>query len=141
MQGGLTLILIAGFCLALFGDYLPKTTVSPGDYLIALFALAAAGFTVGFMPLRIFDPELRENHFDDIPSAYAMRFAPLAGLVGWLVGMFFWIRHLHGWMPDNFRFFIVNPFGIYVTSLVIGVAVLRMIALLTREIIALGKSG
>lgn len=139
MRWTLTLVLIAGFCAALFGNYPPKETVPAGDYFFALFMLAAAGFTVGWCPLRIFDSELRENHFDDVPLAYAMRFAPLAGLISWLAGMFLWIRHLHGWTPDRFRFFIVNPFGIYLTSLIIGVVVLRVIVLLTREVVALNE--
>lgn len=139
MLWALALVLIAGFCAALFGSYLPKTTVAPGDYFFALFLLAGAGFAVGFMPLRIFDPELRENYFDDIPFAYAIRFAPLAGLIGWLAGMFLWICHLYGWTPDNFRFFIVNPFGILLTSLIIGVVALWAIILLTRKAVTLNK--
>lgn len=131
----LLLIVVAGFSISLFGTWLPKSTVPPGNYFISLFMLAACGFAVGWSTVRVFDPESRQDHLDDIARAYAARFSPLAGLIGWFVGMAFWIRHLHGWTPETLAFFVVNPFGICMVPLVIGFLLLRLMALLSTEIV------
>lgn len=117
----LAIVSVTGWVL--FTQHHPGLTIEVPTYMMCLMAMAAGGISVGVTAFRDIDDDLHP-HGGTVVRAEHLQFAPVAGLVGWGVGMGLFWRYLHGWDPGKAAFLVTNPFGMYFLTL--GISLLAM---------------
>jgi len=107
----------------LFTQYHPGLDIPVPTYMMCLLTMAAGGISIGLTAFRDIDDELHP-HRGTVVRAKHLQLAPVAGLVGWGVGLVLFWRYLHGWDPGMATLLVTNPFGMYFMTL--GISLLAM---------------
>jgi hypothetical protein len=97
----------------MFTQYQPGGPLDSPTFMTCLLMLAGASLSIGICGFASLDPDAHSRQ-QLLAIGVGAQYFPLAGLLGWSVCCYLFWRFLHGWAIDTGRFFVANPFGLFI---------------------------
>ena len=107
-----TIIVVIASGVLIFGGY-TAGPIPPGNYLMCVFANAAAPITIGLTAKRIVEGANAETA---ISAAISGIIQLVSGFIGWVFTTLLFLAFLRGWQPPV-RAMVSNPFGLWASTL------------------------